>query len=187
MINEIVSFVFVRKTSKQQIKCFKYISCRKITYLFVQLLHIEIGNWLMYQRDQLRISQNTNTWIKDAGRWCCGTGLRHCPGGVVLPAVGLLSPIMTRVLPLTRRMLQGWWGAWPAWWGVNQHQIHAQAHWVGGEGGGHQIWIIYNMVCNTFKLLCYVLHRLRFSKQLSVMSYNRVYDNFYMLYTTIVT
>ena len=25
-----------------------------------------------------------------------------------------------RALPLTRRTLQGCWGAWPAWWGVNK-------------------------------------------------------------------
>ena len=35
------------------------------------------------------------------------SGRRRCRGGVVLPAVGPLSPMMTRALPLTRRTLQG--------------------------------------------------------------------------------
>ena len=42
---------------------------------------------------------------------------------VVLPAVGPLSPMMTRALPLTRRTLQQSWGTWPAWWGVNKHAL----------------------------------------------------------------
>ena len=87
-----------------------------------------------------------------------------------------------RARPLTRRTLEGCWGAWPAWWGVNkqntlcfQFAANQSASTLGGGGGGegHQIWIIYNMLCSTFKQLCYVLHW--FSKQLYIMSYNRVY------------
>ena len=43
MVNEIDFSMYVRKTSKRQIKWFEYISCHKIMYLFVQLLHIETG------------------------------------------------------------------------------------------------------------------------------------------------
>ena len=50
------------------------------------------------------------------------------------------------------------------WFAANQHW------WCWGEV--HQIWIINNMLCSTFKPLCYVLHW--FSKQLLNMSYNRV-------------
>ena len=46
MVNEIDFSMYVRKTSKRQIKWFEYISCHKIMYLFVQLLHIETG-WVI--------------------------------------------------------------------------------------------------------------------------------------------
>ena len=97
-----------------------------------------------------------------------------------------------RALPLMRRTLEGCWGAWPAWWGVNKLSIWckfaaARKRTVGGWwwGEGHQIWIIYNMLCSTFKRLCYVLHW--FSKQLYNMSYNVLHNTFNMLYTTFVT
>ena len=94
-----------------------------------------------------------------------------------------------RARPLTTRTLEGCWGAWPAWWGVNkqntlcfQFAANPRASALGVcEGEGHQIWIIYNMLCCTFKRLCYVSHL--FSKQQYNMSYIRVYNNLYMLHT----
>ena len=65
----------------------------------------------------------------------------------------------------------------------NLWQICAKPHSRGGEG--HQIWIIFNMLCSTFKRLYYVLNWL--SEQLYNMSYNQVCNNFYMLNTTFVT
>ena len=96
-----------------------------------------------------------------------------------------------RALPLMRRTLEGCWGAWLAWWGGNkqnqlcfQFALNPRASTLRG-GGEHQIWIIYNVLCITFKRLCYVLHG--FSKQLYNMSCSRVYNNLYMLHTTFVT
>ena len=62
-VDEINFSIHVRKTGKWQIKCFECITCHKILYLFGTVApHC---NWLSYQRDQLRISQSTNTWIKE--------------------------------------------------------------------------------------------------------------------------
>ena len=52
--------IYVRKTSNLQIKCFEYITCHKIMYLFCAVA--PHWDWLSYQRHQLRISQNTNPW-----------------------------------------------------------------------------------------------------------------------------
>ena len=63
LANEIDFSIYVRKTSKWQIKCFEYITCHKIMYLFCTVArHCD---WLSYQRDQLRISQSANTWTKE--------------------------------------------------------------------------------------------------------------------------
>ena len=62
-VDEIDFSIYVRKTGKWQIKCFEYITCHKIMYVFCTVApHCD---WLSYQRDQLRISQSTNTWIKE--------------------------------------------------------------------------------------------------------------------------
>ena len=66
LANEIDFSIYVRKTSKWQIKCFKYITCIWNDYVFIlyscSTLQLQ---WLSYQRDQLRISQSANTWTKE--------------------------------------------------------------------------------------------------------------------------
>ena len=62
-VDEIDFSIYVRKTGKWQIKCFEYITCRKNMYEFCTV--VRHCDWLSYQRDQLRISQSTNTWIKE--------------------------------------------------------------------------------------------------------------------------
>ena len=44
-------------------------------------------------------------WLSSIAGWwyCCGAGRRRCRGEFVLPAVGPLSPMMTRALLLTKR------------------------------------------------------------------------------------
>ena len=70
-VDEIDFSIYVRKTGKWQIKCFEYITCHKNMYEFCTVFrHCD---WLSYPRDQLRISQSTNTWIKESTIMLCIT------------------------------------------------------------------------------------------------------------------
>ena len=63
------------KTSKRQNKCFEYIGCHEKMFF---LYSCSTLNWLSYQRDKLRISQNTNTWIKQFKTQSCQELSRRC-------------------------------------------------------------------------------------------------------------
>ena len=95
MVNEIDFSMYVRKTSKRQIKCFEYISCHKIMYLFVQLLHIETG-WVIkginsesakLQTPDSRSSKLNHAWNFLEGAHQCQTDTVH--------AAGLFSPALS--------------------------------------------------------------------------------------------
>ena len=121
-----------------------------------------------------------------------------------------------RALPLTRRTLEGCWGAWPAWWEVNKLSICCKSarKCIGGRWGeGHQIesyitlpvaplWCDLGFFPSSRgnkaavnprpNMLCSTFKRLWyvlhwFYKLLYNMPYNMLHNTFNMLYTTFVT
>ena len=104
------------------------------------------------------------------------------------PQLFILSIHLEQAMAETT-MKNHWRGAWPAWWGGNKQNTHcfqfaANSRKRSGGGGATRFESYITCLCSTFKRLCYVLHW--FSNQLYNMSCKRVYNNLYMLHTTLL-